>query len=63
MQFTVEDGPLEALDFPTGHITPEARELLKARGMEEAVLNPTQFLIQKLTQVDRLFRDLALNPA
>ena len=31
--------------------------------MEEAVLNPTQFLIQKLTQVDRLFRDLALNPA
>ena len=27
------------------------------------MLNPTQFLIQKLTQLDRIFRDLALNPA
>ena len=63
VQFTLEDGPLEELDFPTGHITPETRELLKASGMEEAVLSPTQFLIHKLTQVDRIFRDLALNPA
>ena len=43
--------------------TPELRERLKASGLEEAVLNPTQCLIQKLTQVDRMFRDLALNPA
>ena len=63
VRFTLEEGPLEELEFPQRELTPEMREALRARGMEEAVLNPTQFLIQKLTQVDRLFRDLALNPA
>jgi len=63
VRFSIEEGPLEELEFPKRELTPEIREALKARGMEEAVLNPTQFLIQKLTQVDRIFRDLALNPA
>ena len=63
VRFSIEEGPLEELEFPKRELTPEIRETLKARGMEEAVLNPTQFLIQKLTQVDRIFRDLALNPA
>ena len=63
VRFTLDAGPLEDLEFPEPKLTPEMREQLKARGLEEAILNPTQFLIQKLTQVDRIFRDLALNPA
>ena len=63
VRFTLEDGPVDALEFPRPDLPPEAIERLKAMNILDAILNPTQFLIQKLTQVDRIFRDLVLNPA
>ncbi len=58
--FTLDGGPQQALEFPRRELTPEQQErlLLLRKGNER-----TQFLIQKLTQQHRLFRDLALNPA
>ena len=61
-KFTLDDGPLDELEFPKPKLTPEQMKQIEALGFKEALLNPTQFLIQKLTQVDRLFRDLAVNP-
>ena len=61
-KFTLAEGPLDELEFPKPKLTPEQMKQIEALGFKEAVLNPTQFLIQKLTQVDRLFRDLAVNP-
>ena len=55
--FTLEGGPQQELEFPKREFTPKQREGAKARN------RPSQFLIQKLTQQHRLFRDLALNPA
>ena len=63
VRFTLDEGPLAELEFPEREIPPDIRKLIEAAGLLEAVRNPTQFLIQKLTQLDRLFRDLALNPA
>ncbi len=63
VRFTLEGGPVDALEFPKPDLSPEAVERLKAMNILDAVLNPTQFLIQKLTQVDRIFRDLVPNPA
>jgi len=62
-KFTLEDGPLDELEFPMPDLTPEELEALRAMKLEDAIKNPSQFLFQRLTQVDRLFRDLALNPA
>ena len=58
--FTLDGGPQQELEFPRRELTPEQQErlLLLRKGNER-----TQFLIQKLTQQHRLFRDLALNPA
>ena len=65
--FTLDGGPQQELEFPKRELTPKQQERLtespfgprKIRRRTE----PTQFLIQKLTQQHRLFRDLALNPA
>ena len=58
--FTLDGGPQQELEFPRRELTPEQQErLLLLRKDNER----TQFLIQKLTQQHRLFRDLALNPA
>lgn len=59
--FTLDGGPQQELEFPKQELTPEQLE----RGLDADELNRrrTQFLIQKLTQQHRLFRDLALNPA
>ena len=62
--FTLDGGPQQELEFPKRELTPKQLERIKARGLDADELNrPTQFLIQKLTQQHRLFRDLALNPA
>ena len=61
-KFTLDDGPLDELEFPRPELTPEQMKQIEARGLTDALLKPTQFLIQKLTQVDRIFRDLAVNP-
>ena len=62
--FTLDGGPQQELEFPKRELTPKQLERFKARGLNADELNrPTQFLIQKLTQQHRLFRDLALNPA
>ena len=63
--FTLDGGPQQELEFPKQEFTPEQLELMKARGLDADELNrgKPQFLIQKLTQQHRLFRDLALNPA
>ncbi len=62
--FTLDGGPQQELEFPKRELTPRQLERIKARGLDADELNrPTQFLIQKLTQQHRLFRDLALNPA
>ena len=61
-KFTLDDGPLDELEFPRPELTPERMKQIEARGLKDALLKPTQFLIQKLTQVDRIFRDLAVNP-
>ncbi len=61
-KFTIADGPLDELEFPKPKLSDEQWEQIKKMGLEDAVSKPTQFLIQKLTQVDRLFRDLVLNP-
>ena len=63
VNFTIEDGPLEELEFPMPNIPEKALEQMKATNMADAILKPTQFLIQKLTHEHRIFRDLALNPA
>ena len=63
VNFTIEDGPLEELEFPMPNIPEKALKQLKASNMADAILKPTQFLIQKLTHEHRIFRDLALNPA
>ena len=59
--FTLDGGPQQELEFPKQELTPKQLE----RGLDADELNRrrTQFLIQKLTQQHRLFRDLALNPA
>ena len=60
--FTLDGGPQQELEFPKRKFTPEQRERLEAMGLDPDEAKP-QFLIQKLTQQHRLFRDLALNPA
>ncbi len=60
-RFTLDDGPLDKLEFPRPKLSPKQMRQIEASGFKEAILTPTQFLIQKLTQVDRIFRDLALN--
>ena len=73
--FTLDGGPQQELEFPKRERTPKQLERIEARGLDDDELNlrrgrrgrrkhpKTQFLIQKLTQQHRLFRDLALNPA
>ena len=58
--FTLDGGPQQELEFPKRELTPKQLE----GGLDADELNRrrTQFLIQKLTQQHRLFRDLALNP-
>lgn len=63
VEFSIEEGPLQELEFPTPNIPADSLKKLKASNMADAVLKPTQFLIQKLTHEHRIFRDLALNPA
>ena len=62
--FTLDGGPQQELEFPPTKrgFTPEQRERLEAMGVDPDEAKP-QFIIQKLTQQHRLFRDLALNPA
>jgi hypothetical protein len=59
--FTLDGGPQQELEFPKRELTPKQLE----RGLDADELNrgKPQFIIQKLTQQHRLFRDLALNPA
>ena len=59
--FTLDGGPQQELEFPKRKFTPEQRERLEAMGLDPDEAKP-QFLIQKLTQQHRLFRDLALKP-
>ena len=73
--FTLDGGPQQELEFPKRERTPKQLERRKALGRDADELNlrrgrrgrrkhpKTQFLIQKLTQQHRLFRNLALNPA
>ncbi len=73
--FTLDGGPQQELEFSKREFTPKQLERIEARGLDADELNlrrsrrgrrkhpKTQFLIQKLTQQHRLFRDLALNPA
>ena len=73
--FTLDGGPHQELEFPKREFTPKQLERIEALGRDADELNlrrsrrgrrkhpKTQFLIQKLTQQHRLFRDLALNPA
>ena len=61
--FTLDGGPQQELEFPKWEFTPKQLERIKARGLDADEAKQAHFLIQKLTQQHRLFRDLALNPA
>ena len=60
--FTLDGGPQQELEFPKWEFTPKQLERIKARGLDADEAKQAHFLIQKLTQQHRLFRDLALNP-
>lgn len=54
--FDLDNGPLSELEFP-----PASQGLARISGADDDH-QPTQFLIQQLAHVDRIFRDLAVNP-
>jgi hypothetical protein len=56
VDFDLDKGPLSELEFP-----PASQGLAALSGAEDDH-QPTQFLIQQLGHVDRMFRDLAVNP-
>jgi hypothetical protein len=62
VRFTLDDGPIDPLSFPTPDLTPDQWASVCQMKVYEALMNLTQFQIQKLSQYGRVFRDIAVNP-
>jgi len=58
-RFTLDDGPIDELEFDDDYLTPEVKAIM---GLPEEY-KQSQFLLQGLSQADRVWRDMAINPA